>query len=1769
MKTETKTKMISALTAKGLGGAVRNGARALLRQSGRAARTGRTMMARAAMTLLLAVMTAATAWATSPVSNLDACTGGAGRIHFQGWAYDPDAPSKSLDVHVYVYTDEGCTNQYGGIYVIKAEWQRHDVNEAHNITGGHGFNADITIADAGNYWVKAFAIDTNGDNNKQIGSTTAVTVTEPYNVTLQDDNGTKYVNMPNSGTNRLTLNDATVTSFKMYDDGGAGGGSNGSAGNYSNNCDGYLILTAPEGCRLQLAGSIRTEANNDYLTVYDGTDTSNTATKLIDAVSSSSDGTERTITTISSGRSMMLYFHSDPIWNFAGLDLRVTLISTSIDYGITVNNASGGSVTASVNNENVTTAKWNDVVTLTATPSEGYVLLGFSVKDVSGNDVAVTGDTWYNNTATFTMPFSAVTVTPTFTSTLTAGGGLSVNMPTTGTKSVNIPAGVQSFKVYDDGGAYGSNTDGSAGNYSNNCDGYLILTAPEGCILQLAGSITAEVDDNLTVYDGDNNQASTLLENVSEGYKTVISSGRCMTLYFHSDGIRNWVGLDLTVTIINPNADFALAVNSVTGGSVTASVGGESASTAKWNDVVTLTATPSEGYVLLGFSVKDGSGNDVAVTDILWYAGTNTATFTMPSSAVTVTPTFTSTLTADGGLYINMPATGTKSINIPTGVQSFKVYDDGGADGDYSDYCDGKLTLTAPEGYVLQLAGSIKTDGQDNLLVYDGGDTSASMLIAVSSINAYKERTITTVVSTGQSMTLYFHSNDWGHTDGLDLTVTLISTSTEYGITVNNALGGSVATTVGGQAASTAKVHDVVSLTATPLDDYLLTAISVKDAGENDVAVNWEPNSNTATFRMPASTVAITPTFTRVYDIIVSNPAQGGTVASDKSKAMPGNTITLTVTPSEGYVLLGLSVKDGSAGDVAVTDLSWYAGTNTATFTMPASAVTVTPTFTSVNSLSVNMPKTGTKTATIPECVQSFKVYDDGGASGNYSDGCDGTLILTSPEGYVLQLAGSITTDYWDKDKLTVFDGADNNASTLLNEVSGAGTKTITTVTSTGQSMTLYFHSDGNTNFSGLDLTVTLINANTESGITVNNPGTGGSVAASVGGQAALTAKVNDEVTLTATPDEGYLLSDLSVTDGNGDAVTVDWSIWSNTATFTMPASAVTVTPTFTNDLTSLSVNMPTTGTKTVTIPECVQSFKVYDDGGASGSYSDRCNGYLTLNAPEGYVLQLSGSITTQSSYGYDKLTVYNGSDNSATKLLDAVSSTSNDTETVITTVTSSGQSMTLYFESDGGWNYAGLDLTVTLVSTSTVSGITMTAATGGSVAATVGGKSATTAKVNDEVTLTATPSEGYVLSSLSVVDGSGNAVAVDWNVWTNTATFRMPGSAVTVTPTFTNDLTSLSVNMPKTGTKTATIPTGVQSFKVYDDGGASGNYSDDCIGTLTLTAPTGYVLRLSGSITTEKTYDKLTVYDGTDNSASTLLNAVSSTSSGTQTAITTVTSSGQSMTLYFFSDYRGNYAGLDLTVTLVKLMELADNADNTDEINGWKNGIANVTLSGRTLYKDGAWNMLVLPFSVTAEQIAAHADFAGAEIRELSGAGFDGQTLTLNFTPATGEGAVTGITAGTPCIVKWTSGSDFTPTFSGVIIDATANDKACDLGDGKSITFRGTYAPLTYSDENRSVLFLGGSNTLYYPDGTGTTTIGACRAYFALSGLTAGDKASQARAFVLNFGDNETAIVSLSADAKDSKDSAAWYTLDGRRLSGKPTMRGVYVNNGKKIVIK
>ncbi|MBQ7664065.1 MAG: hypothetical protein IJS43_02490, partial [Bacteroidaceae bacterium] len=171
------------------------------------------------------------------------------------------------------------------------------------------------------------------------------------------------------------------------------------------------------------------------------------------------------------------------------------------------------------------------------------------------------------------------------------------------------------------------------------------------------------------------------------------------------------------------------------------------------------------------------------------------------------------------------------------------------------------------------------------------------------------------------------------------------------------------------------------------------------------------------------------------------------------------------------------------------------------------------------------------------------------------------------------------------------------------------------------------------------------------------------------------------------------------------------------------------------------------------------------------------------------------------------------------------------------------------------------------------------------------------------------------------------------------------------------------------------------------------------------------------------------------------------------------------------------------------------------------------------------------------------------------------GTTLHLTF-----GGEVTTLVAGTPYIIKWASGDNIVnPVFNGVTIDVTEHnyDNAAE-GDAR-VRFIGTYSSTTFTAAENSILLLGGENKLYYPAaGAG---IGAQRAYFKIG--DDGAAAPRLTGFSIDFGDDEaTGIISTTNYTNDTN-SDAWFTLDGRKLSGKPTAKGLYIVNGKKVIVK
>ncbi len=241
-------------------------------------------------------------------------------------------------------------------------------------------------------------------------------------------------------------------------------------------------------------------------------------------------------------------------------------------------------------------------------------------------------------------------------------------------------------------------------------------------------------------------------------------------------------------------------------------------------------------------------------------------------------------------------------------------------------------------------------------------------------------------------------------------------------------------------------------------------------------------------------------------------------------------------------------------------------------------------------------------------------------------------------------------------------------------------------------------------------------------------------------------------------------------------------------------------------------------------------------------------------------------------------------------------------------------------------------------------------------------------------------------------------------------------------------------------------------------------------------------------------------------------------------------------------------------------IVRLSDHDDNSAILDGYHGQTCDVELSGRTLYKDGKWNTLCLPFDLTLSGSVLDGDGVTAKVLNGSATSLDATgLLTLTFTDAST------IPAGTPFIIKWNNtGVDLINVlFSDVTVThAEPTSVSFSNAFGADGQFEGTYSPFSITDENRDeIVMLSGNNTLGYSQNP--RTLRSCRAHFMIPTTSAGIRSMAA--FDIDF-DGVTAIEGLTVNFTHSSD---WYTLTGVKLDGAPTEKGVYIVNGRKVVIK
>lgn len=212
---------------------------------------------------------------------------------------------------------------------------------------------------------------------------------------------------------------------------------------------------------------------------------------------------------------------------------------------------------------------------------------------------------------------------------------------------------------------------------------------------------------------------------------------------------------------------------------------------------------------------------------------------------------------------------------------------------------------------------------------------------------------------------------------------------------------------------------------------------------------------------------------------------------------------------------------------------------------------------------------------------------------------------------------------------------------------------------------------------------------------------------------------------------------------------------------------------------------------------------------------------------------------------------------------------------------------------------------------------------------------------------------------------------------------------------------------------------------------------------------------------------------------------------------------------------------------------------------------------------KANEWSTLVLPFNMTEAQVkeALGSDVQLAEFEDYEAeyTGDDVTGLTINFVATN---LSDGFYANYPYLVK--TSKDITEFFVTATIDPDEEDAVAEFTNGKTGPKKEVYGKLigTYHAGDAipaDGLFLSGNKFWY---SAGATKIKAFRAYFMLNEVLSGVAEAKVR-FIVD--EDAAAIEGITPDMENG----VWYTLDGRQLNGKPAEKGVYIVDGKKVLIK
>ena len=420
------------------------------------------------------------------------------------------------------------------------------------------------------------------------------------------------------------------------------------------------------------------------------------------------------------------------------------------------------------------------------------------------------------------------------------------------------------------------------------------------------------------------------------------------------------------------------------------------------------------------------------------------------------------------------------------------------------------------------------------------------------------------------------------------------------------------------------------------------------------------------------------------------------------------------------------------------------------------------------------------------------------------------------------------------------------------------------------------------------------------------------------------------------------------------------------------------------------------------------------------------------------------------------------------------------------------------------------------------------TSATNGEISTTP----ATTAVNGALVSVTATPNEGSTLINLTYTPAGGAATDI-----ITTKQFEMPAANVAISAVFLYELTSENVSVPN-ATYNGASQTAVVKY-----------------GETTLTKDTHYTVTGTDTRTNAGTTESFTITGKGDYTGS----VVKTFTIAAADLSTTATVSGSSKTV----DYDGetspaidvtvNFPETDYTIAYRKTYQegadvttIPTNAIGEYTVVLKPTDTGNLTGEKVTDYKVNVQlpiNLKQCEWTTYFDERFDLATPAGYKAYKVSAASASGVTaVEIDYIPKN-----------VPVILKTTA--------SGTSINSMTvrfNEQQTTSDITGSASFKGVPSTSTGGETptGTNYILVGDKFVLY----EGTDPIPAQRCYLALGGAAT-------RGIGISFGDGDTTGLSGPPDETGPGDQGQWYDLQGRRIE-KPTKKGLYIKDGKKVVI-